>query len=173
MFVFKLNNKTMRKNILTVVAVLVFGFVNAQETTFGLKGGGDFASFTGNVKKTGFYFGGYADITLSEKFHIQPELLYVSIDDFKNQIQVPILARIPIVEDFSVMAGPDLGYIIDASAGMKSFNYGLDFGASFDVSEDFSLDAKYNLGLANLVEGGGSDSSYKVSGLFVGLGYKF
>lgn len=49
----------------------------------------------------------------------------------------------------------------------------LDFGASFDVSEDFSLDAKYNFGLANLVEGGGSDSSFKVSGLFVGLGYKF
>lgn len=169
----------MKKIILTVAAVFAFGFVNAQDVKFGVKGGVDFASI--HVKfggesftetETGFYIGGLVDLTVSEKFHVQPELLYVSIKDL-DQIQVPVLAKFSVAEKFNLLAGPNLGFILDAGEGMKSFNLGLDLGASYDFTENLFVDAKYNLGLTNLIDGGNSDFSSKISGVFVGLGYKF
>lgn len=169
----------MKKTILSFAAVLAFGFVNAQETKFGLKAGVDFASmhgkFDGNSyseDETGFYAGGFADIAVSDKFHLQPELLYVSVNSI-NQIQIPVLAKFPVVEDLSLLAGPDFGFLLDAGEGTKTLNFGLDLGLTFDLNENFSLDGKYNLGLSNLIEGGDSDFSSKLSGFFFGLSYKF
>ena len=119
----------MKKIILSIAAVLVFGFANAQQTKFGLKAGVDFASMHGKFdgssyseSETGFYAGGYADITVSNKFHVQPELLYVSVKDL-DQIQVPVLAKIPVVEDLSLLAGPNLGFLLNAADGFKTFNF--------------------------------------------------
>ncbi|GEL09420.1 Outer membrane protein beta-barrel domain-containing protein [Flavobacterium glycines] len=169
----------MKKIILSIAAVLVFGFANAQQTKFGLKAGVDFANAHGKFAgdsyhqaETGFYAGGYADITVSNKFHVQPELLYVSVKDL-DQIQVPVLAKIPVVEDLSLLAGPNLGFLLNAADGFKTFNFGLDLGLSFDLNDKFSLDGKYNFGLSNLIEGGNSDFSTKLSGAFFGLSYKF
>ncbi|MFC3335819.1 outer membrane beta-barrel protein [Flavobacterium palustre] len=169
----------MKKVILSVVAVFVFGFANAQEAKFGLKAGVDFANAHGkldgssyNNAETGFYAGGFVDITVSDKFHVQPELLYVSVNDL-DQIQIPVLAKFPVVEDLSLLAGPDFGFLLDAGEGSKTLNFGLDLGLSFDLNEEFSLDGKYNFGLSNLVEGGNNDFSSKLSGFFFGLSYKF
>lgn len=169
----------MKKIILSIAAVLAFGFVNAQEAKFGLKGGVDFASmhgkFDGNSyseSETGFYVGGFVDIAVSDKFHVQPELLYVSVNDF-DQIQIPVLAKFPLVEDLSLLAGPDFGFLLNGGEGSKALNFGLDLGLTFDFNENLSLDGKYNFGLSNLVEGGNSDFSTKISGFFLGLSYKF
>jgi opacity protein-like surface antigen len=164
----------MKKYILSAIAIFTIGFANAQNTKFGVKAGGVFASSKIMIgdPDTGFYMGGFADVTVSEKFHIQPEVLYVYVKEL-SQIQVPVLARIPVIEDFSLLTGPDFGCILNAGSSVKSFNFGLDFGATVDISEDFSLDAKYNWGLTNLIKGGNSDSSFKINGLFFGLGYKF
>lgn len=169
----------MKKITLSIIAILAFGYVSAQENKFGLKAGADFASlhgkFDGNSyseSETGFYAGVFADIGISDKFHVQPELLYVSVNDL-NQIQVPILAKFSLVEDLSLLAGPNFGFLLDAGEGSKTLNFGLDLGLSFDLNENFSLDGKYNFGLSNLVEGGNSDFSTRLSGFFFGLGYKF
>lgn len=164
----------MKKNILSMLVLFVFGLANAQDAKFGVKAGGDFASSKIMIgdPNTGFYMGGFADVAVSEKFHVQPEVLYVSVKNL-SQIQVSILARFPVVEDFSLLTGPDFGFILNASSGIKSFNFGLDFGVSFDVSDDFSLDAKYNLGLTNLIKENASNASQKLNGFFFGLGYKF
>lgn len=164
----------MKKYILSAIAIFTIGFVNAQNAKFGVKAGGVFASSKIMIgdPNTGFYVGGFSDVAVSEKFHVQPEVSYVYIKEL-SQIQVPVLAKIPVIEDFSLFAGPDFGFILNAGSNVKSFNFGLDFGASVDISEDFSLDAKYNLGLTNLVKDGNSDSSSKINALFFGLGYKF
>lgn len=169
----------MKKIILSIAAVLAFGFVNAQEAKFGLKGGVDFASMHGkdggnsySESETGFYVGGFVDIAVSDKFHVQPELLYVSVNDL-DQIQIPVLAKFPLVEDLSLLAGPDFGFLLNGGEGSKTLNFGLDLGLTFDFNENLSLDGKYNFGLSNLVEGGNSDFSTKISGFFLGLSYKF
>lgn len=169
----------MKKLLFAAVAVFAFSFANAQETKFGATVG--FASLSSKVKiggasatgsDSGFYIGGFADIGVSEKFHVQPELLYVSVGD-ANQIQVPILAKFSIAEGFNLLAGPQVGFLMDTADGIKSFNYGVDFGASYDINEQFMVQARYDLGLANLVEDGDSDNSLKLSGFYVGVGYKF
>ena len=95
----------MKKIILTAAAVFAFGFVNAQKTQFGLKAGVDFINrdFKIGDPKTGFYAGGFADIATSEKFHVQPEMLYVSILNL-NHVKVPILAKYQIVQDLYLVA---------------------------------------------------------------------
>lgn len=58
---------------------MAFGFANAQEAKFGVKGGVDFASMrfefnsaSSTETETGFYIGGLVDVAVSEKFHVQP-----------------------------------------------------------------------------------------------------
>lgn len=168
-----------------VAAIAVFGLsnVNAQETSFGVKAGVDFASnkveydtefgdFSGTESETGFYVGAFAEIGVSEKFAVQPELLFVAIKDL-NQIALPIMAKFMVSEDFNILAGPTLGFLLDTEEGFNSFNYGIEAGVAYDFSEQFFAEARYNIGLANLIEDGGSDFSSKLSGLFVGVGYRF
>ncbi len=169
----------MKKIILSLVAVMAFGVANAQETKFGVMAGVDFASskakfagFSATSSETGFFVGGFADIAISDKFHVQPELLYVSIEDL-DQISIPILAKFNVAKSFNVLAGPSLAFIMDTADGIKSLNYGFDLGASYDINEQFMIEARYDLGLANLLEGGDSDNSLKLNGVFVGVGYKF
>ncbi len=170
----------MKKIILTAVAVFGFAFANAQEAKFGLTAGVDFASakvtIPGDVSvsssETGFYIGGLVDFTASDKFHIQPELLLVIIDDSK-QLQLPILAKYYVGEKFSLLAGPDVLFDLENEPGFKTVGLGLDFGGAYDINKNFSIEARYNFGLSNLFEDAPSGYKATISGLFVGVGYKF
>ena len=113
------------------------------------------------------------DIAASEKFHVQPELLLVFIKDSK-QLQIPILAKIFLSEKFSVLAGPDLLFDLDSNTnGTKDLGLGFDFGGAYDIDKNFSIEAKYNLGITNLIKDAPSGVSGKISGLFIGIVYKF
>jgi len=170
----------MKKNILTVLLILAFGFVNAQKAQFGIAAGVDFASAKVTVpggsasdSQTGFYVGALVDITASEKFHLQPEALLVFIKDSK-QLQLPVLAKIFLADKFSLLLGPDLLFDLDSnSSGTKSVGVGFDFGGSYDIDKNFSIEAKYNLGVTNLIKNAPNGVSGKISGLFVGVDYKF
>lgn len=161
-----------------VIAVSAIINVNAQEAKFGVKAGADFASLRlkaegENVSssETGFYIGAFAEIGVSDSFTFQPEVLYVSVKDL-DQIAIPLMAKFPVSEEFNILVGPSLGIILNAEEGMKSFNFGAEAGIAYDFSEDFFVEARYNLGLANLLDGAPSGYSIKLSGFFVGLGYR-
>ncbi|MEN3325141.1 outer membrane beta-barrel protein [Mariniflexile soesokkakense] len=163
---------------MTIFGILVIVNVNAQESNFGLKAGADFASMklkaegdNASVSETGFYIGAFAEIAISDSFTFQPEVLYVSIEDL-DQIAIPLLAKFPVSEEFNVLVGPALGIMLDAGDGMKSLNFGAEAGIAYDFSEDFFVEARYNLGLANLLDGAPSGYSVKLSGFFVGIGYR-
>ena len=99
------------KKLMLLAAVAVFGLsnVNAQEVKFGVKAGVNFASLTGDDAdgldgKTGFHVGGVAVIGISEKFAVQPELVYssqgakdteegVDVDYNLDYINLPVLAN--------------------------------------------------------------------------------
>ncbi len=168
------------KKLLLFAAIAVFGLsnMNAQETKFGVKAGVDFASakakvqgFSITVSETGFYVGGFAEVGVSDAFTFQPEVLYVSINDF-DQISIPLMAKFGVSEKIDVLAGPALGFLLDSVDGQKSFNYGIEAGAAYDITEELFVEARYNIGLANLIENAPSGVSTKLSGFFVGLGYK-
>lgn len=176
---YELNNlKLMKKIIVTAAVVFTYALANAQDTRYGVKAGVNFASTKfkdANVSqtetKTGFYIGGFADAEISERFHLQPEILYVSIRGF-NQVQVLINAKYEIFDRFKIFSGPNLGFFTSADQN-NAVNAGLDFGVSYDLAENISIDAKYNLGLTNFFKLRDDNSSSKLNGLYVGLGYRF
>jgi len=177
----------MKKIILTLAAVFAVTFANAQDKggssdmKFGVKAGYTNSNFTGDVSGTeangGFYIGGLVDFSVSEKFHVQPELLY-SIEGAKdlkvNYLRIPIMAKYYVAEGFSLQAGPEIAFkaggddiIKDA---VKSMDYGLGIGAGYELSSGLMFDARYNLGLNNISDVGGSVKNVSFN---IGLGYRF
>ncbi|RZK11506.1 MAG: PorT family protein [Flavobacterium sp.] len=143
----------------------------AQETRFGVKAGIDFATVeqtvtvmgitvSGKGSETGFFVGGFAEIGVNDTFSIQPELLYVTISDF-SILNVPVLGKYSFAEKFNVMAGPSINYLLDAEE--DEFKVNVDLGAGYDISEDLDVSARYSMGFGDV----------KVSGIYVGVGYKF
>ncbi|WP_136479901.1 PorT family protein [Cognatitamlana onchidii] len=128
--------------------------------------------FSDSSNKTGFYLGlAIADISLSNKFELQPEARFVVVKDF-NQIQVPVLVSYRITEHFKAQAGPSLGFLFDAGEGVKSTNFAIDFGLSYNISEAMAIEARYDWGQTNLLEGGDSANYLKINNIQVGVSYK-
>ena len=179
----------MKKIILTVAAVFALTFANAQdkkesvttsEIAFGIKGGYINSNFTGDVSGTatgGFYVGGLVDFHVTEKFHVQPELLY-SMEGAKdaklNYLRIPIMAKFFVGEGFNLQAGPELAFKAGGDDtikdSVKSMDYGLGLGAAYEMASGLMFDARYNLGLANISNGGGT---LKNTSFQIGLGYRF
>ena len=134
------------KKLLLFAVVAVFGITqtNAQEMSFGVKAGVNLANVGGDVDedtdmKLGMHIGGFAEFMLSEKFAIQPELLF-SMKGYKseyseaemgvsvnyenkvnlNYIDIPIMAKYYIVEGFDVHAGPQIGFLMSAKGKSKA-----------------------------------------------------
>jgi hypothetical protein len=152
--------------ILTVLLTGTF-FAQAQKTQFGVKAGVDFASIkvkvagtTATASETGFFLGGFATLGVSEKFAVQPELLYVAISD-SNFFSLPVLAKYAFAEKFSALAGPSFNYFSDAEE--DKFKVNIDLGAAYDITEEIDVNAKYSLGFGDVA----------VSGFFIGAGYRF
>jgi opacity protein-like surface antigen len=171
----------MKKIILTIAAVLVFGFANAQkDMKFGVKAGYTSSNFTGDWigdATTGFYLGGLVDFSVSEKFHVQPELLY-SMEGAKdaklNFLRIPIMAKYYVMDGLSLQAGPELALKAggdDIKDSVKSMDYGLGFGAGYELSSGLMFDARYNLGMNNIYDGTGA--TLKTVSINIGLGYRF
>ena len=156
----------MKKLFLAAFAIVIYTSVNAQ--TFGVKAGLDFASskqegagVSASGSETAPYFGVFAQIEISEKFK------------FQGEIHMPLMANYSVSDKFSILAGPAIGLFIDAADSLNSFNYGIEAGGAYDISESFLVEARYNIGLANLAKDAPDGFSNKLSGFYIGVGYKF
>lgn len=195
----KSNKEEMKKLLLSAtLAVLGLTLGNAQdndtvttETTFGIKAGYSTVALKVSVDGggsatedlSGFYFGGFAEINLSEKFDLQPELVYGTYSEdgeSSGVLLVPILAKYKANDQFSLFAGPQFDYLTNEedSEGLKRLGLGLALGAAFDITEQVILDARYSIGLTDRIDGGLDgfeefDIETKFSYFQVGIGYRF
>ncbi|SFW67429.1 outer membrane insertion C-terminal signal [Sinomicrobium oceani] len=192
-YIRRINHKSIKMKKLVLLAVMAFGFVcssSAQDVTFGIKGGLNFStvkfdSDMGGASpdgKTGFYIGGLADFGISEKFHIQPEAIFSfeGADDYDmTYLNIPVLAKFYVVEGFNIQAGPQFGFLLDSdedSEFLKTMNFGLSFGAGYELPAGVFFDARYNLGLSDVLDVDVADAvgaELKTRGFMVGLGYRF
>jgi hypothetical protein len=191
----------MKRIILAAMAVMAFGFANAQKTRFGVKGGLNLTTFAGGnywdaKSLVGFQVGGFAEIKVIERLAIQPEVLFSTqgaklegnfgdFDDKLNYINVPVLAKFFITKQFTVEAGPQLGFLVsakreghDAKDIFKSVDTGFNFGAGYNFTDNVSVNLRYTVGLSNIADYEVDNTeqyldSPKNSVLALTLGYKF
>lgn len=196
----------MKKLLLSALAVCAFTFANAQEdsssginVSFGAKAGLNLANVTGDVEdndmKAGFHVGGMAEIAFSDKFAVQPELVFstqgyqvdVAGETVKanlNYINLPIIAKYFVTEGLSIEAGPQVGFLVDAKYKFDgdtediddtaSVDFGLNFGAGYKLDNGLNFAARYNVGLSNIYDGPGSDDFKVNNSVFqLSVGYFF
>ena len=173
------------KKLSIFIAIMLFGFstVNAQEINFGAKAGVNFASITGDDTddldgRTSFHVGIVAEIVISDKFSVQPELLYssqgaTSEDSYTEEdinikeegtvkldyINLPIMAKFYVGEGFSLEAGPQIGFLMNSEIEMKLTASGAGVSESISVTEDLKdhikgIDFGLNLGVGYKMENG-------------------
>jgi hypothetical protein len=190
----------MKRIFLAISMVTLFAAgAAAQGISGGLKAGLNFANLMGDDAgdtdmKIGYHFGGYAKISLTEAFSIQPELLYnaagakASDDGYDanyklNYLTVPVMLGYSFGK-ISIQAGPQIGFLTSAKlkvegggdseeVDMKDSFKGTDFGVNVGLGADFgkfNAAARYCIGLSNIVDA--DDVDVKNGVIQLSFGYK-
>ncbi|MFD2562171.1 porin family protein [Aquimarina rubra] len=164
----------MVKKLLVVLFLGLITVMNAQEESirFGAKAGLNLANITGDGTenldmRTSFHIGALVEIPLSDKFALQPELMYSAqgakfeFSDFGltdestiklDYLNIPVMAKFYVVEGLSIQAGPQLGILLSAKEeGEDSID-----GEYEEDIKDFvsSIDLGLNFGLGYQLEAG-------------------
>lgn len=211
------------KKIITTSLLLFTILLTAQQTKFGVKGGLNVANqsdnYISNLVQTnhssiiGFNLGVFVESEISDKFSIQPEILfsaqgnkyaynvfirtspstpgeYVNTQIVNNlfYLNIPLTIKYYIVEKISLEIGPQFGFLLSSNSkssslfqtlgnvnssysdGYKSIDYGINFGAGYNVTEKISTGIRYNFGLNNV--NGRSSTEIKNSNLSISMSYR-
>lgn len=209
-----------KKNLFLGVALLSVMGLSAQ--SFGVKAGYNYANLVGDTPKMlnfeanhGFYVGASFDLPIADVFSIQPEVIYsrqgakmsgnilgVKFEGKLNMdyVNVPVMAKLNIGDNFSVLAGPQVGFLVndpqvvtsssltkDQSSTLLNkdnfakFDFGLSLGAMYRMNGLY-FDARYYHGLANTFDSKnnsaqniqvGKDQNFRNSVFSVGVGFIF
>ena len=189
------------KKILSLFAFLslIAVGVNAQGISGGLKLGMNLANQTISSEgitvspsfRTSIHAGGYVTAMLSEKFGVQPEVLYsgqgAKNGNFKfkaNYITVPILLRYNFTQLFSIHAGPQIGILMsakeeiegagdaeDVKDAFKGTDIGVAAGLGIDLPMGLNFGFRFVKGMTNIAD---SDDGFKQKNYAIqfSVGYK-
>jgi len=156
------------KSVLTLLIVVLFVFPsNAQNSpNIGLKGGLNLTFFRYDEEQfgisqdvvAGYYGGVFLDFNIDDKFHIQPEVLYIGLGDF-DFLNAPIYLKYDINSDWQIMVGPSLNYFFDFFS--NKFKVRADLALAYFVLPKLDIHMKYTLGFEEITP----------NGLFIGVGY--
>lgn len=176
----------MKKLLLASFAIIAMSVaVNAQGGfRLGIKGGLNLNQIEGvsfnNGFKFGYHLGGFAEIDLTKKFGIQPEVLWnqsntqvsaefatlyptltnpntLNQEVVLNYLSIPLLLRYNLGSMFSIVAGPQFGILMNKNQnllqnGQKAFSEG-DFSAVAGIQVNLKtlrLYGRYNIGMKNI-----------------------
>lgn len=183
--------------------------VTAQksETRFGVKAALIFSNFVGDdagdtKTLTSFSGGFFGTFKLGQKLYLQPEILYslqgarqnliiegtnVKAELRTNYVTIPIMLKYYFVNDFSLEAGPYIGFLTSAKVKFaspfgsgtedideifKSTDFGLGLGFNYDATDNVFLNARYSFGLTQIGDAE-SDNNVKNSVIQFALGIRF
>lgn len=180
------------KRIVLVVLVSFFGLsTQAQGIDLGIKAGVNFSNISDaynldTENKTGFVGGIFLGIKFSEKFAIQPELLYsqqgTKFDAGEidlTYVNVPVIFKYYLIQGLNIQAGPQFGFMVDDNLGEVFHEIGEniennDFetsgvvGLGYDLPMGLRVSARYNFGLTEINDNGGKNSVVSLA-----VGYSF
>ena len=180
----------MKKLIVLTIALFTFSLMNAQ-FSLGAKTGVNLASwnvsnddFLENLEgRIAYHVGIVAEISLSDQFSVQPEILYNSVgakfpadnlaarragvdtSDIRiitDYLSSPVMVKYYPVEGLGIEVGPQVGFLLaakmkndtdeeDIKDEMESIDFGIGFGASYKLEMGVFFDARYVLGMTNII----------------------
>jgi len=160
--------KFMKKSIFILVFFTsCLSFYGQSNSSFGIKGGGNFTFFKISESNFGFnpdaevgYYGGvFVDFEIDKVLSIQPEILYIGLKDFQF-INAPIYVKYEMANNLDVMVGPSINYFFDFFTNKLKIR--ADLSTVYNITSNFDVHLKYTIGFQEITP----------NGLFVGLGYK-
>lgn len=158
--------------ILLTTLLLTLGSLHAQDLDFGVKAGLNLADLKGDFQnggkaRTAFHLGAVAELSVSEQFAVQAELLYSgqgAVDENDSDekwkldyLTIPVLAKFYVAEGLSLEAGPQLGILLksevedngettDIKDITKSTDLGLAIGLGYKLDSGINFGARYYFG---------------------------
>jgi len=190
----------MKKLSFVLIAFTVATAAFSQKTQFGIKAGVNVSDVKDDLapdntdSKVGFHVGGLAHIHLSRSFAVQPEVTYslqgakYTLPSYNGETQnsyisVPVLLQY-MVSGLRLQTGPQVGFLLnskfkpsnggaegDLKDVSRDINFEWAFGAGYLTPSGLGVDARYNLGIANMYENGRADAKSRVWQF--GLFYQF
>ncbi len=188
------------KKIFVMLTVALIGLSAMAQPRFGLKVGFDLTNLWGKDIKHGvrpnYQVGALMEYKFNDRIGISPEVVFASqggkfdILGVKtkytlNYINVPVLLKFYATEDFSIDFGPQVGFnvyshLITEPAGVKvdtnikddvkTVDFGLGLGATYNLTENAFVQARYTLGLTKISKDG---SDVKNGNIQIAFGWKF
>lgn len=183
-----------KTSIFTFIICLFFSVVSAQDFDFGVKGGinvasiggGTYVGFGGLGSKVSFHLGGVAVVPISEKFAVQPEVLYssqgtkwsfVGGNNLKlDYVNLPILCKYFIIKGLSAEAGPVVGLLLSTNAEKEDYNsldVAFGIGASYKLNNAIFFSLRYNKGLTDINKNEAITVSNQNNVFQISAGYAF
>ena len=167
------------KKIILIAAFALFGTQTTQAQLFhlGAKAGINYANLTGsdvtvtteNYKSeaiTGYHIGVLAEVKLTDKFSVQPELLYSTqgasyknaISEFRNNLgylSIPVMAKIYLNNTFSLELGPQASFLLSEKKNVnlqdsKTFDFAVAGGLGVKITKSIFIQGRYGLGLTEV-----------------------
>ena len=172
----------MHRIFLSILLTTTASVAAAQNVRFGVKAGPSYTKFRGvdpaqlssasNAYRLGFHAGVLAEVKVTDKFSVQPELLYSQkgaknklvsgIYDVFSYLDLPIVVKARLGETgFFLEGGPQFGYLLQATSTFMNYSYnvrdsyekvdvGYAAGLGYQLSSGPLLGFRFNGGLTRL-----------------------
>lgn len=172
-----------------LLGILTAAAQSEKKTIFGFKGGWNKSTVLGyelNGAKTGYigfelYGAFFADTRLSEKWHLENELLFSYTDDY-HFVEIPIHLKRKFYKKWFVLAGPKLDIIADNDNDpfeapfyrFRNFGVSGELGVQYHFSKRFFAETRYARSFMSQIDNLALDIQDGKRHTFrLGLGVKF
>ncbi len=194
----------MKKTIVTLVALLaICGTSFAQDFGWGVKVGmnvSDMSKLSGSDAKTGLTAGVFADYRFNDWFAVSGDLLFSregakfkddgdKVTIKSNYLNIPILANFYVLDDLAFKIGIQPGFMLSGKAKTKTggqeysqsitdnfhtVDFAFPVGVSYELFDKIILDARSNIGVANVLKVADDSNSNVHNNYFtISVGYRF
>ena len=161
----------MKKVLFVLVLMLSAGIIANAQFKFGIKAGANFAGINDDDTdmKTGVTAGVLGQFKFSERWAIQPEVLFnmqgakyksgsTKIDWKFNYVAIPVMVQFYIIDGLSVEIGPQFGILVSAERNdtdvkdyTESFEASIGTGVAYELSNvPVGFFARYTAGLTEI-----------------------
>ncbi|WP_187261054.1 porin family protein [Pontibacter beigongshangensis] len=170
----------MIKKAILFVLFVVLAHQNFAQTSYGIKGGFNWVRLNVNSEdpyyekwgypyKPAFHVGLYSKYNMSERFSVNPELLfsnkgYISnntsegakVYSHLNYLNLPVMAGLKLFKRMDLLFGPEFGYLLNRGAKYNKeqynrFDAGYALGANLHAGEKVYISFRYSYGLTSVI----------------------